>query len=77
MPKIVGYYDHPYQGLGAGLTDLIPGFSQASLEEVGRKAAAGALPVIEEKINEKMLIAGGVAAVGFVSLAALIWYTRR
>jgi len=75
MPKIVGYYGHDKSGLGAGITDLL-GLSPGNLQEFGRQAAEGAIPVIDEKINEKMLIAGAAAAVGFAGLAALIWYTR-
>lgn len=74
MPKIVGYYDRPASGVG-GIADLL-GLSPAAMQDAGRQAAEGALPVLEEKINEKMLIAGVAAAAGFAGLAALIWFTR-
>ena len=76
MAKILGYQTYPVSGLGAGLADLFPGLSQDAIGAVARNAAQSALPVIEEKINEKLIIAGAVAAVGFAGLGLLIWKTR-
>lgn len=80
MPKIVGYYGSPVSGFGAGpLDSLISGGQaavEASLQQAARQAAESAIPVIEEKLDEKLMTAGIVAGVGFAGLAALIWFTR-
>lgn len=71
MPKIVGYYGSPYGALGdTPIADLL------GLNRLTQQALASALPVIEQKIDEKLKIAAIGAGVGFVSLAALIWATR-
>jgi|GEM_PF-2537329 len=70
MPKIVGYYETPMNGLGAGLTDLFGG--QEALNQAARAAASASLPVLEEKVNEKLLYAGIAAGVAYVGLVALI-----
>lgn len=72
MAKIVGYYS-PGHGLGAGLLDML---GAGGIDAAAKSAALAALPIIEEKINEKLVIAGIAAAVGFAGLGLLIWTTR-
>lgn len=74
MPKIVGYYQEApmsaSSGFGAGILDLVGG--QEAVNQMARNAAQAALPVIEEKLNEKLLYAGIAAGVAYVGLVALI-----
>ena len=79
MPKIVGYYQSPQAGFGAGPLDLL-GITQqqlqAQLRPVAEAAGEATWPAFErrinESLNEKMIIAGVIGGVAWASLMAAI-----
>jgi len=83
MPKIVGYYQHPTAGFGAGPLDIL-GVGQQQLQAQLRPIAEAALeatwPAVEQRlnttINEKMVIAGVIGGLAWASLMAAILYKK-
>lgn len=79
MPKIVGYYQHPTAGFGAGPLDFL-GVGQQQIQEQLRPVAEAAIqatwPAFERRlnqtINEKMIIAGVIGGIAWASLMAAV-----
>lgn len=76
MPKIVGYYDAPASALGATNLASLVGIDEAMLTRVATGAISATLPDLEQRLNQKLILAGAAIGAGFLGLAALIWSTR-